>query len=107
MMRFAVILISAGLVALALGCSRSPPTPATPTPATPAASYSYDVRDDGVASAGMAEDVNATAGKNRLEIHGGRLTANGKSYGSLKNGDAVLLNADGQLFVNGQNRQPE
>jgi hypothetical protein len=71
-------------------------------------SYSYEVRgEEGNVALGTGEVINANAGKNRLGINGGRVTANGKSYGSLKNGDSVLLDRDGQLSVNGQNRQPE
>jgi hypothetical protein len=102
MNRLILRLISAGMVALALGCNRSTPTAAAPT------SYSYEVRgEEGSVTLGTGEVINANAGKNRLGINGGRVTANGKSYGSLKNGDGVLLDRDGQLSVNGQKRQPE
>ncbi|HWY86550.1 MAG TPA: hypothetical protein VNX28_07495 [Gemmataceae bacterium] len=101
MNRLILRLISTGMIALALGCSRSTPT-AAPT------SYSYEVRgEEGSVTLGTGEVINANAGKNRLGINGGRVTANGKSYGLLKNGDGVLLDRDGQLSVNGQKRQPE
>jgi hypothetical protein len=39
-----------------------------------------------------------------LEIKDGQVTANGKSGGSLKSGDVVLLDGDGRLSVNGVER---
>src|SRR4051794_24618110 len=114
-----LILLSVWLFAT-LGCSRSapPPAPATSPPLAPtvagsfssgtdSASYSYEVRDAGSAATGVAQTVDATSGKNRLQIQEGRMTVNGRSYGPLKNGDAVLVDQDGQVSVNGQIRQPE
>jgi hypothetical protein len=55
----------------------------------------------------MAATVDASSGKNRLQIQEGRMTVNGRSYGALKNGDSVLVDQDGQVFVNKEVRQPE
>jgi hypothetical protein len=52
----------------------------------------------------LGEGGTSSAGKNKLEIRGGRLIANGKDRGPLKSGDSVLLDNDGRLFVNGPER---
>ena len=85
------------------GCNRAPEPPQQSAP-----SFLYEVRgDDGSSNTGMAEELDVTAGKNRLVIRGSLVTANGKSYGSVKNGDSVLLDKDGKLTVNGELRSPE
>jgi hypothetical protein len=45
-----------------------------------------------------------TAGKNKLRVQGGRVTANGKEYGPVKSGDSVLLDTDGTVSINGEKR---
>jgi hypothetical protein len=71
------------------------------------ASYSCEVRGEDGSSRGMGSDVTAHAGSNRLEIKNGRLTANGKSYGTLNDGDFVLLDRDGTVSINGKTRAAE
>ena len=46
----------------------------------------------------------ASAGDNTFEIRNGRAIANGKDGGPLKAGDSVLLDKEGRLLVNGQER---
>ena len=50
------------------------------------------------------ESITITSGSNRLEVKNGLLTANGKNGGSLQEGDKVLLDTDGQLWVNRSKR---
>jgi hypothetical protein len=40
-------------------------------------------------------------------IKDGLLAANGKSYGRLNDGDRILLDKDGAVYVNGEKREPE
>jgi hypothetical protein len=51
-------------------------------------------------------DVVVTNGSSRLNLKNGRILANGKDYGPVKNGDTVVLDADGQISVNNSARQP-
>jgi hypothetical protein len=69
---------------------------------------SYEARGEGGAvTRGVTERGSFTVGKNTLELKGGRVFANGKDHGPVKEGDSVLLDADGQLSVNGEKRMPE
>jgi len=89
----------------ASGCGGPPAVP--PAPAAPSASYSYEVRGDaGGMTKGTAESVTANVGKQSLEIKDGRLRANGQDYGPLKDGDQVLLDRDGKVYVNGTEVKP-
>jgi hypothetical protein len=47
-----------------------------------------------------------TCGPDRLEVGGGVVRYNGRSYGAVGPGDTVLVAADGSLSVNGQKRRP-
>jgi hypothetical protein len=86
---------------LSTGCAR-------PTADVSPPGYLYEVRgEDGSSNKGMAEQLDVTAGKNRLQIKDGKVTANGKAYGAIKRGDSVLLDRDGKLSVNGEQRSSE
>ena len=100
--RPALLIVLVGCLMMAISCSHSKTTSVPPK-----ASYSYEVRGEGSASAGMGQTANTESGKNRLEIKNGQLTVNGDSYGSLANGDKVLVELDGRVFVNGEARQPK
>jgi hypothetical protein len=98
-----------GLLVPLVGCTRPIPVPPTPTTAPAAApgSYSYEIRGaDGSTQRGVASEFHAMAGKASLEVRGGRVIANGKDYGPVRDGDSILLDRDGQLSVNGEPRQP-
>jgi hypothetical protein len=96
--------------ALAAGCSRSNPTPTAAAPGPESAvgpSYSYEVRGEGAVSHGTAsEPLSVSAGKNALTIKDGRLTVNGKDYGTVKSGDSIVVDRDGQVSINGAKREP-
>ena len=49
-------------------------------------------------------DVDVTLGANHLEIKGNRVLANGKDKGIVKDGDSIVLDNQGLLFVNQQKR---
>lgn len=51
--------------------------------------------------------LSANVGKNALSIKGGRLTVNAAGHGAVKDGDAVLVDRDGQVYVNGEKRPPQ
>jgi len=63
--------------------------------------YSVEVQGDGW---GVMIGPFAQNGGNKLEIRDGRAIANDKDGGQLKPGDEVLLDKEGRLFVNGQER---
>ncbi len=95
--------LTVGLLSLLAGCYQ----PAPPAPA--AVNYSYTLRYNGGQTFGIgsAANIDTKAGDNRLQIDGGRLTVNGKSYGPLADGDRVLVEIDGTVSVNDQKREPE
>jgi hypothetical protein len=94
---FAALLVTC--LAAASGCKRS----------SLATVYSYEVRcgEGGKAARVGAEPVHANCGDNTLDITGGQLKVNGKTYGRLKDKDAVLVEANGQVFVNKVKRVAE
>jgi hypothetical protein len=93
MLTFAIALVAPA------GCGGSATAPA-------AAAISWEVRgDSGGVAVGAGEGGTAQAGNNKLVIANGRLTANGKDAGEFKNGDKVLLDKDGQIYVNGEKRE--
>ena len=101
MRRLSVCLVPSVLIFLSSGCAR-------PAVQAPMPGYQYEVRgEDGSSNQGMAEELDVTAGKNRLRIKDGNVTANGKAYGSVERGDSVLLDRDGTLSVNGEQRSSE
>ena len=81
------------------GCGKSPFTTV----------YSYEVRCEGSGKAGGVgpEPIHANCSGNTLDITGGQLKVNGRMYGKLKDKDAVLVEASGQVFVNKVKRVAE
>jgi hypothetical protein len=89
-------LVLVGVIASPLGCnsSHSP-------------RVSYEFRNDserGGGSQGVVQSGSFTAGKNKLELREGSVFANGKDYGTVQEGDSVLLAKKGKLSVNGKER---
>ncbi len=87
--------------------------PSGPTPAGAAPSWakgtvdgvSCEVRGQGESSSVVGEGFHEfTAGKNKLRVQSGRVTANGKDYSAVKSGDSVLLDVDGTVTINGGKR---
>src|SRR5262245_38492016 len=99
MRRRRFLVAAAVAMCLAAGCAR-------PVRA-PAANYSYEIRSEGGFTKGQGSSIGAFADGNRLEIRDGRLTVNAKRYGPLMDGDSILIEKDGTVFVNGQKRDPE
>src|SRR5262245_47098537 len=92
-----------------LGCGRRSLPSAAPNTSSPAAAanYSLEVRSDsGTIQKSVSGNVDVTMGDVRLLIHDGALTVNGKKHGTIRSGDAVLVQADGQVIVNLQVRRP-
>jgi hypothetical protein len=118
--RPALLSATAFALTLAAGCAERSSPPATaaaptplPTPPTtlippPAPTdISWEVRGEGSTSMGSGESVEASAGKNKLVVKDGHVTANGKDGGQVKGGDKILLDRDGQLYVNGVKRETQ
>ena len=84
-------------LASSAGCGGSTATPAAIT---------WEVRgESGGVAVGAGEYGTASAGDNKLGVGNGRLTANGGDGGEVKAGDKVVLDKDGQLYVNGVKRE--
>lgn len=77
--------------------------------ATFATIFSYEVRCDGGGKSTGAgqEPIHANCAGNSMDITGGQLKVNGRNYGKLKDKDAVLVEANGQVFVNKVKRVAE
>ncbi len=95
----------AGLIAALVGlfgCTSSTPTFHIHTGHTEG--VSYEIRGSGHVSESRSAngDIEATLGSNRLAIKGGHVLANGKNYGPVKKGDEVVLDATGQVSLNGK-----
>jgi hypothetical protein len=85
------------LLAVALmGCSPA---------ARPTVNYEVRGEDGGGTITGRSDEGVHTAGKNRLQIKDGRILANEKDFGAVKEGDKVVLDKDGRVFVNGEERK--
>jgi hypothetical protein len=81
------------------GCNR----PATPTQAT--ATYKFEMRRPGGAfQRAQGTTIALTMDNTSVSIQDGRLSMNGKSYGTLNDGDSVLIDENDQVTVNGAAR---
>jgi len=111
-----VLLLAAG-TSLVHGCGQSPPAPTkaaeTAVPEQPVsppdqrASYPFEVRgENGSSQTLLSGNAETTLGGVRLRVRDGLLTVNGRSYGKLRAGDAVLIESDGQVLVNLEVREP-
>src|SRR5262245_16120954 len=111
--RLRTLLILLATASPLIGCRQSslPPSPPNPAAATPSseppANYSFDVRgESGSIQKSVSGNVDLTIGNAHLQVQDGALTVNGKPHGRIKDGDAVLVQADGQVLVNLQVRRP-
>jgi len=66
---------------------------------------SYEVHGGGPGLTKIeGETVTITNGPNHLEFKTGRLLANGRDCGAVQQGDNVVLDVEGQLFINQEKR---
>lgn len=72
----------------------------------PLRGVSVEVRGTGSVNAApdVGEGASQSAGSNTLQIRNGRAVVNGRDGGPLRSGDAVVVDEQGRLFVNGQER---
>ena len=68
--------------------------------------YRYELHGDSVLNYQQLgeNDRRVTSGSNWLEVKAGELIANGKEYGPVNRGDMIVLDAQGQVFVNNRKR---
>jgi len=104
---YTLALLSIPMLTLACHRTESSQTSTPSNPAAKAVSYKYEIRDAGTFGSGEAETIHATVGKNELSVQEGRLTVNGKAYGTLKDKDSILVDESGKVMVNGMQRSPE
>jgi hypothetical protein len=92
------VFIGAGLLALE-GCNKVQPTVQVHTGKT--GGITYEVRGTGHAAESRSAngDVDVTVGANHLQITGGQVVANGKSWGVIKDGQRVVLDEKGGVSV--------
>ena len=94
------LIVRVAVVALALnGCNKATPTLQVHTGKT--GGIAYEVRGVGHAteSRSVNGDVDVTLGSNHLQLKGGQVVANGKSWGTAKDGQRVILDDTGQVSI--------
>ena len=84
------------------GCDKAKPTLQLHTGQT--GGIAYEVRGVGHAAERRSAngDVDVTLGSNHLQLQGGQVVANGKSWGTVKDGQRVVLDEAGQVSVTQQ-----
>jgi hypothetical protein len=97
------LLLWLGVLALQ-GCTKMPPGKHVHTGKTGGVTYEVHGTGPTKESRSANGDVEVTVGSNHLQIKGGRLVANGKSCGVVKDGDSVVLDDKGRVSVNQQDR---
>lgn len=86
-----------------MGCGRG----STPTGPSDAAAYSFEVRSEsGTTQKSFSGNFEVTIGHAHVRVLEGALTVDGKPHGDIKPGDAVMIEADGQVLVNLKVREP-
>jgi hypothetical protein len=94
--------VAVGLAVLAvLGCDGTPAPGVQVVHTGKTGGVSYEVRGTGQPKESRSSDgvIEVTLGSNSLAIRGGRVVANGKDSGPVKNGDSVVLDEQGKLTV--------
>lgn len=93
----------AALATVLVGCGEDASESARPVAS---ARVSYEIRGTGGVVAGRVspEDGSFSSGESRLEFRGGRVVVNGEDCGRVDDGDTVLLDRDGRVYVNGTPR---
>src|SRR5262245_30315398 len=82
---------------LLMGCGQKPPPPA---PKPPPVSYALEVRgENGTSQEPVFDNTETTVGAFHVNIQGGQLAVNKRSYGTIKAGDKMLIQWDGQVLV--------
>lgn len=92
------VFVASGVLALQ-GCNKAQPTVQVHTGKT--GGITYEVRGTGHAAESRSAngDVDVTLGANHLQITGGQVVANGKSWGAVKDGQRVVLDEKGDVSV--------
>jgi hypothetical protein len=110
--RIRTLLIVLAVALPLMGCGQRSIPAVAPTsdplpPAVPPAKYVFEVRtEDGSTQQPASGNADLTIGKVHLRVQDGAFTVNGRPYGQLRDGDTVLVHADGQVLVNSQVRSP-
>jgi hypothetical protein len=101
-MRAAVTVFLISIVAAFGGCRQPSP------PVTAMAGYDLEVKGAGGAfTRGHGETFAVEAGQNVVNLKDRRLTVNGKAYGAIADGASILVDENGKVSVNGQERLPD
>ena len=87
-----------------VGCTRTSPH----SPVPPVMAYDFEVRRPGGGhTKGQAATFSVEDGTNTVELKDGRLTVNGKAFGTIAGGAKIVVDEAGKVTVNGQPRSPE
>jgi hypothetical protein len=101
-MRVSLLIIAATLTGA--GCSR----PQSHEAVRPVAGYDFEVhRAGGGRTTGNAATFSVHDGANVTQLKDGRLTVNGKGYGSIADGAKIVVDETGKVTINGQAHSPE
>ncbi len=88
------------------GCNRPSPTDSG-VASSPVVGYQFEVRGKGAFTKGQAVTFSVQAGTNTASLEMGRLTVNGRSYGVVADGAKILIEENGKVLVDGEERRPE
>lgn len=112
--RWGAFAFAAFLAASTVGCGGSgdaqPVSPVTTSSSGSvyqgvAGDFPFEVHGNGKVDANVfGETAKVSVGSNKLEINGGQLTVNGKSYGALKSGQKIVVETDGSVSIGGEKK---
>lgn len=66
----------------------------------------YDLPSESVNANLVDGNLRADIEGHRLEVVNGQITYDGAAYGPIGRGDTLRLTKDGQVFINGERREP-
>ncbi len=90
------------------GCSQPSQPGAASGTVKPVAGYDFEVRGAaGSFTKGRAATFLVQSETSSAEVNDGKLTVNGKAYGTVADGAAILVEENGKVSVNGKERLPE
>jgi hypothetical protein len=93
-------------IAVLTACGCGPSTP-PPPPAKPPSGYTFEVHGAGGSTKGQSLDFRIQRNETSVEMKGGRLAANGKDYGAVTDGAAIVVEESGRVLVNGKELTPK
>jgi hypothetical protein len=102
-MRRIIIFLGASVAWAVVGCDGLGGSGPRETNYIPEPTVAYQV----AGKKGLLEKNPVTVGKTALAQHDGHIFVNDKDFGSIKNGDQLVVDSSGKVTVNGEKREPK